>query len=92
MTTLSIHERVRLAITQESALISPQTTALIELSREMAYRFEKLVEVAKAYEAWEADLIENADWSQTVFTVTEDQYDRMMEIQAMRNDALSPVK
>lgn len=49
---------------------------------------KQLREVAKAYEAWEADLILNGDWSGECVRMTQAQHDRMMEIQAMRNAAL----
>lgn len=51
-------------------------------------RCSKAVSVARAYEAWEADLILNGDWSNELPRMTQAQYDRLLEIQAMRNAAL----
>lgn len=50
-----------------------------------------LYEVAKGYEAWEADVIENADWRAPTPKLTQAQFDRLLELQAMRNAALSKV-
>ncbi|WP_395454737.1 hypothetical protein ACHMW5_13605 [Azospirillum melinis] len=47
-----------------------------------------LAAAARAYEAWEADLILNGDWSNELPRMTQAQYDRLLEIQAMRNAAL----
>jgi hypothetical protein len=44
--------------------------------------------VLKAYEEFEADLILNGDWSGECVRMTQAQHDRMMELQAMRNEAL----
>lgn len=56
--------------------------------RLMATEIQRLWELAKAYEAWEADLIVNGDWSGECVQMTQAQHDRMMELQAMRNEAL----
>lgn len=48
----------------------------------------QLVEVLKGYEAWEGDIVLNGDWSDDFPKLTEPQYDRLMELQAMRNSAL----
>jgi hypothetical protein len=45
-------------------------------------------DVLLAYEAWEADLIMNGDWSCECVRITQAQHDRMLEIQAMRNTVL----
>jgi hypothetical protein len=49
----------------------------------------QLVEALKGYEEWEADIVMNGDWSDDFPKLTEAQYDRMMELQEMRNAALS---
>lgn len=51
-------------------------------------RYANASAVCRAYEAWEADLILNADWSNELPRMTQAQYDRLLEIQAMRNAAL----
>jgi len=51
-----------------------------------------LLAVAKAYEAWEADLVMNADWSDFTPRLTQAQLNRLLEIQAMRNAALAKMK
>ena len=52
-----------------------------------------LLEVAKAYEQWEASLImEDESWRNGLPTLTQAQYDRLMEIQTMRNKAIAKTK
>ena len=46
------------------------------------------VKVLKLYEAWEADVILNADWSDALPKLTQEQWDRLIEIQTARNAAL----
>lgn len=51
-----------------------------------------LIAVAKAYEEWEADIILTGDWkaaSPMVVGLTQDQLIRLIEIQEMRNAALT---
>lgn len=48
-----------------------------------------LLALARAYEAWEADLVLNGDWSGSCVRMTQSQHDRMIEIQAMRNAAVA---
>jgi hypothetical protein len=49
-----------------------------------------LYAVAKAYEAWEADVILNATWDeQELPRLTQSQWDRMVAIQDLRNAALA---
>lgn len=48
----------------------------------------EIAAVLRAYEAWEADLILNADWRNETPRLTQAQYGRLMEIQAMRNATL----
>lgn len=48
-----------------------------------------LLALAHAYEAWEADLILNGDWSGSCVRMTQTQHDRMLELQAMRNAAVA---
>ncbi len=47
-----------------------------------------LLAVAKAYEAWEADVILNGDWSNATVRLTQAQHDALIEIQTLRNAAL----
>lgn len=52
----------------------------------------KLLAFAQAHEAWEADLIRNGRWEATgdgLPTLTEDIYDSMMALQALRNEAVA---
>ena len=52
-------------------------------------RIQELVAVLKAYEQWEADIIlENECWSGQNLRLTDEIYDRMIELQTMRNAAL----
>ncbi len=55
----------------------------------------KLLDVLRAYERWEADLIlcrEAWDTADGLPRFTQDLYDRFMEIQAMRNRVMLEVK
>jgi hypothetical protein len=47
-------------------------------------------EALRAYEAWEADVILNADWSGDLPTLTQHQWDWLVDIQSKRNAALLP--
>ena len=58
------------------------------IMREAASYIERLEEVLKAYEAWEADLLLNGNWSQGTVHLRQEQQDRLIEIQHMRNAAL----
>ena len=55
-------------------------------------RVRALVDVLEAYEEWEADLILNADWSGSTPVMTQEQFDRWMEIQTMRNSVLAKMR
>ena len=55
-------------------------------------RVRALVDVIEAYEEWEADLILNADWSGSTPVMTQEQFDRWMEIQTMRNSILAKMR
>lgn len=46
----------------------------------------------EAYEAWEADVLLNGDWSGDTPKLTQEQVDRMIEIQARRQRALSDLR
>jgi hypothetical protein len=49
----------------------------------------KMRATLEAYERWEADLIEyNAAWKNGTLTISQAMWDRFIEIQAMRNEAL----
>jgi hypothetical protein len=48
------------------------------------------VKALRAYEAWEADVILNADWSGDLPTLTQHQWDWLVDIQSKRNAALLP--
>lgn len=52
----------------------------------------ELLAVAQRYEAWEANLVLHGRWEATgdgLPTLTEDLYDEMMELQALRNAAIA---
>lgn len=68
--------------------VIPENPRAVEICRLRAINAD-LLAVARAYEAWEADLVLNADWSRSTPTMTQAQFDRMMEIQAMRNAAIA---
>jgi len=51
-----------------------------------------LYAVCCAYEAWEADVIMDADWRDSTPRLTQAQCDRLIEIQAMRNAAIARAK
>lgn len=51
-----------------------------------------LFAVAKAYEAWEADVVFDGNWEDGLPKLTQPLFDRLLEIQAMRNAALAKVK
>src|SRR4051795_6996979 len=60
-------------------------------------RADKMREVLGAYERWEADLIQYCeDWISGLPTITQEFYDRLVEIGGMRNAAIrgaaSPLK
>lgn len=48
-----------------------------------------LLALARGYEAWEADLIVNGEWSGSCVRMTQEQHDRLVELQAMRNAAIA---
>jgi hypothetical protein len=50
---------------------------------------KRLQEVAKGYEAWEADIVLDGDWTMATPFLTSGQFDRMLELQRMRNAALA---
>jgi hypothetical protein len=47
-----------------------------------------LLKVAQAYEAWEARIFFEADWDDGLPKFTQPLFEQMLEIQAMRNEAL----
>ncbi len=49
---------------------------------------KELVEALREYEAWEADLILTGDWKSEFPRMTAAQYDKMIELQTKRNEAL----
>lgn len=52
----------------------------------------QLIEVLKKYEQWEANLImEDSCWEGAMPTLTEKLYEELLEIQKLRNEALSNV-
>lgn len=55
-----------------------------------AARVEKLEQALRAHEAWEADIVLNADWSAATPRLTQKQMDDLNEIQNLRNSALNP--
>lgn len=51
-----------------------------------------LIEVLKRYETWEANLImEDSCWEGSLPTLTNELYEELLEIQKLRNEALSNV-
>ncbi|MDT8333031.1 hypothetical protein RQ831_18415 [Roseomonas gilardii] len=48
-----------------------------------------LVEALKAHEAWEGDIILNADWSGITPRLTQEQVDAVIAVQEKRNAALA---
>ena len=48
-----------------------------------------LLAVARAYEAWEADVILNADWSGDTPRLTQAQWDELVRVQGLRNAAIA---
>lgn len=56
--------------------------------RSQAREVERVRAVLEDYEAWEADVILAADWSESTPRVTQAQWDRLVEIQARRNVVL----
>jgi len=59
---------------------------------EMAAAFQALLAACEAYEEWEADIILNADWRSELPRISQAQWDRLVEIQAMRNAAIAQAK
>lgn len=51
-----------------------------------------LVELASEYEAWEADVILNADWTHDTPHLTQSQWDEFLRIQGKRNAALAKAR
>lgn len=51
-----------------------------------------LYAVAMEYEAWEADVILNADWTHDTPRLTQAQWDVLVRIQAKRNAALAKAR
>ncbi len=47
-----------------------------------------LLDVAKGYEKWEADLVMNADWTDGIPVMTQTQFDQLIELQTKRNAAI----
>ena len=52
----------------------------------------QLLAVCEAYEELEADLLVNGDWSAAAVRMSQEQHDRMMQIQAIRNAAINKVR
>ena len=56
----------------------------------MKSELEKLINVLKKYEQWEANLIiEDSCWEGSMPTLTNKLYEELLEIQKLRNDVLS---
>lgn len=47
-----------------------------------------LLAVCKAYEEWEAGVVFDADWSEDTPLITQELFDRLLEIQSKRNEAI----
>ena len=52
-------------------------------------RVKALVEALKAQEAWEAEIIMNADWSRGTVLLRQEDHDALIEVQSKRNAALA---
>jgi hypothetical protein len=50
---------------------------------------DEMIAVLRAYEQWEAALVLTGDWRNEMPRLTQGLYDRMLEIQAMRNAILA---
>lgn len=62
-----------------------------DIAKQLVLRWnshQALVDALARYEAWEADVILNADWSGETPRLTQEQWDRLVELQAARNAAL----
>ncbi|MGF7178393.1 hypothetical protein [Azospirillum doebereinerae] len=62
----------------------------VERRRSAEFQVGKLTSLLRDYEAWEADLVLNADWSNETPRLTQPQLDRLLRLQAARNMALRP--
>lgn len=88
------HGNAPLAIAAAWALRRKRIGNLERSAAEAETARDRLLAVAKAYEAWEGDVILNADWGGPVGEydtpiLTQAQWDRLVEIQTMRNAALA---
>jgi len=98
----SLRDQMRLQAMRDdilSELAKPSRLAAERAAKELAEKAAnpeppapELYAVAKAYEDWEADLLQNGDWSGPTVRMTQEQHDRMIEIQTLRNAALAKAK
>jgi hypothetical protein len=61
----------------------------IEANIDLIAASPDLLELAQAYEAWEADLIMNGDWSGEFVRMNKEQHDRLLELQTVRNSIIA---
>ena len=77
----------------EEGLCPPRYPRPVELANaRLIATAPELLAVAQRYEAWEANLVLHGRWEATgdgLPTLTEDLYDEMMELQALRNAAIA---
>jgi hypothetical protein len=62
---------------------------MMEANARVVSALPEFHEVLKAYEAWEASLILEGNWSNGLPKMTREQFDRLLEIQDMRNVAFA---
>lgn len=73
------------------ANVTTPFAAEIERLQAMSRALEIAETALKAHEAWEADIILNADWSQPTPRLTQAQCDALPDVQAKRNEALTAI-
>lgn len=65
---------------------------VVQYVRKLEEDVKNLLEVCNAYELWEGDIIINGNWGADGMApyprLRESQYDRMLELQDMRNEAI----
>lgn len=63
--------------------------AEMKANRSLIAAAPDLLAACRAWEAWEADIILNADWGNDTPRLTQEQWDRVIELQVMRNAAIA---
>jgi hypothetical protein len=90
--TLATPERAKHGVPQDVAMLKAAETleSLSSKVKEAGEPGAVAIEALRAYEAWEADVILNADWSGDLPTLTQHQWDWLVDIQSKRYAALLP--